>query len=422
VSAVELSARNTSVAIEMIPVDQLTVGPNIRTQPGELDDLVASIREIGILQPIKVRPSDSGYVVIWGQRRLLAARLAGLEAVPAMVVDEAKAVAALSIEQLSENLIRQDLNPIDEAKAIRAVLDADKALTQRALAEKLGRSEAWIANTLALLKVDETVQAHLQSGELTAAHAKALIGLPPKVQRSMAKGAVTYGTSAHDLERNAKGERERQADLDKRSKQSVTAGERAVAALREANTSEDAAIYVAGQWNLDSEVIAKAVANAGWKLTEAYSRAATATCDCAVFMVRATDDGAAVTRVCVNEEHWNAGQRQRDQERAAAQAKKDAEEKELHDAIVEALAAQPLHPVVGRLLVRNFAGYGGSTWADYAALSDAKVNEAIAHRLATQHNGYGAKPLTNAAALAMLRGGLLAGEPAPAKARKAARS
>lgn len=192
-----------------LDVDLIDVGANVRVDPGELEGLAASIRAHGLAQPIKaIGPhADGRYRLVYGQRRLLATKQAGLATVTAIVeptsdVDEPG--PRRSIVQLIENLQRADLNPIDEAKALRAVLDADKKLTQVALADELGRSQQWIAGMLRLLETADGVQAHLQAGELTAAHGKAIAAVEVALQPAFAKRVVEGGWSAHETERQAK--------------------------------------------------------------------------------------------------------------------------------------------------------------------------------------------------------------------------
>jgi ParB/RepB/Spo0J family partition protein len=117
--------------LEEISLDLVDVGANVRVDAGELEELAASIVELGVLQPVKVTPMANGrYRLLWGQRRVLASRQAGKTTIPAIVDIEddqlADAGARRSIEQLAENLQRKDLNPIEEAVALREVLDADK--------------------------------------------------------------------------------------------------------------------------------------------------------------------------------------------------------------------------------------------------------------------------------------------------------
>lgn len=101
-----------SIDLTTMPLELLQIGPNVRTDPGELEELAASIREFGVLQPVKVKSTAAGWTVMWGQRRVLAARLAGLARIPVIIESAAKpdSPAGIALEQLVENLQRADLN------------------------------------------------------------------------------------------------------------------------------------------------------------------------------------------------------------------------------------------------------------------------------------------------------------------------
>jgi ParB family chromosome partitioning protein len=139
----------------------------------KLQELAASIRENGIIQPIIVCRAEKGYKIVAGERRWRAARLAGLTVVPAIV----RELTNLQVLQhaLIENIQRQDLNPLEEAFALEKLI-SDHAMTQESLAIVVGRSRPAIANTLRLLP--ESIRHHLMNEELTAGHARALLGLP----------------------------------------------------------------------------------------------------------------------------------------------------------------------------------------------------------------------------------------------------
>jgi len=167
-----LSATPTAddVLIE-IPVDQIEANP---AQPRKsfsseaLEELVASIRASGVIQPVIVRHRGPGYQLIAGERRWRAARQAGLERIPAIVRD---ATDAESLElALVENLLREDLNPIDEAEAYEKLL-GQFGWTQEELAGRIGRDRSSIANSLRLLRLPEEIQADLRGGRLTMGHA-----------------------------------------------------------------------------------------------------------------------------------------------------------------------------------------------------------------------------------------------------------
>ena len=139
-----------------------------------LSELAASLRQSGVIQPVVVRRAGQGYQLIVGERRWRAAKLAGLEKIPA-VVREATDAESLELA-LIENLLREDLNPIEEAEAYQKLL-AQFAWTQEELAERVGKDRSSIANCLRLLKLPESIQADLRAGRLTMGHARALLSL-----------------------------------------------------------------------------------------------------------------------------------------------------------------------------------------------------------------------------------------------------
>ena len=173
-----LSAEPTEAeALMDVAIDQIEVNPN---QPRKvfdftaLDELSASIKASGVIQPIIVRRVGATYQLIAGERRWRAARQAGLDRIPAIVRE---ATDAQSIElALVENLLREDLNPIEAAQAYQKLL-AEFAWTQEELAQRIGKDRTSIANCLRLLRLPEEIQADLRSGRLTMGHARALLAL-----------------------------------------------------------------------------------------------------------------------------------------------------------------------------------------------------------------------------------------------------
>ena len=155
------------------------ISPN-RMQPrsffndDKLEELVASIKEHGILQPVVVQKADSGYELIVGERRWRASKKLGLKKIPA-VIREVSDEQSLEIA-IIENIHRQDLNPIEEAEAY-ARLCKEFALTQEMVADKVGKSRTAVANTLRLLKLSGSVKEDLVSGKISMGHARALLAL-----------------------------------------------------------------------------------------------------------------------------------------------------------------------------------------------------------------------------------------------------
>ena len=188
-------------------VSQINIGdidPNAE-QPRRLFDeealaqLAQSIRDQGVLQPIIVAPQPGGrYRIIAGERRWRASRLAGLDAVPCIVRDM-DVIQQMEIA-LIENLQREDLNPMEEAAGIRALM-RQCGYTQEAVAERLSKSRPAVANLLRLLTLPDDVQAMVSSGVLSAGHARVLAGIESdEVKRELAQLAVDKGYSVRQLE------------------------------------------------------------------------------------------------------------------------------------------------------------------------------------------------------------------------------
>lgn len=163
-----------------------------------MEDLADSIRGAGVLNPILVRDTGSGYELIAGERRLRAARLAGLTHVPARVQRVGR---GRSLElAIIENIQRQQLNPIEEARAFSSLM-VEFGLTQEEVASQVGRKRTSVTNTLRLLKLPEKVQMYLQDGKLTAGHAKALLALESDEEiLNMAEAFVTGAVTVRSAE------------------------------------------------------------------------------------------------------------------------------------------------------------------------------------------------------------------------------
>lgn len=184
-----------------LPVDQVVPNPRQPRQVFDEDDLAElehSIREIGVLQPVVVRPVGDGYELIMGERRLRAARAVGLATIPAIVRDTAD--DDMLRDALLENLHRAQLNPLEEAAAYQQLLD-DFGCTHDELANRIGRSRPQISNTLRLMKLPPLVQRRVAAGVLSAGHARALLGLPDgAAMERLAQRIVAEGLSVRSVE------------------------------------------------------------------------------------------------------------------------------------------------------------------------------------------------------------------------------
>ena len=182
------SGRAQRGGIVYLAVDAIApsaVQPRQNFPPAQLEELSRSIAEYGVLSPLTVRTRPGGYELVAGERRLRAARMAGLSEVPCIVME-------LDLEEASfialvENLQREDLDPVEEAAGIRELMTRCD-LTQEQAARKLGKSRSALANSLRLLSLPETVLELLKSGFITIGHAKVVLGLPtPELQEEAAQ-------------------------------------------------------------------------------------------------------------------------------------------------------------------------------------------------------------------------------------------
>lgn len=173
--------------------------PRKNFTPEKIEELAASIKEKGILQPIVVkRVKDDKYSLICGERRLRAALLCGLTEIPAVIKD----VADENFLEwaLIENIQREDLNPIEEAQAYWRLAE-EQSLSQDEIAKRVGKDRSTVANTVRLLRLPEEVRVHLSDGRLTSGHARALLGLlTPEHQRQMARRIVEENLSVRQVE------------------------------------------------------------------------------------------------------------------------------------------------------------------------------------------------------------------------------
>lgn len=194
------SASNASSETKL-PIEDIVPNPNqprIHFNETELRELSESIQEHGVLQPLLVRKHGNGYEIIAGERRYQASKLAGLEELPVIIKDvNDEEMLALA---LIENLQRSDLNPVEEAKGYRQLIDAS-GMTQEALSKAVSRSRSAITNSLRLLDLPEVVQQMIFEGKLTAGHARAILAVPYEDARiRLAEKVVAEGLSVRATE------------------------------------------------------------------------------------------------------------------------------------------------------------------------------------------------------------------------------
>lgn len=184
-----------------LPIEDIVPNPNqprIHFNETELRELSESIQEHGVLQPLLVRKRGNGYEIIAGERRYQASKLAGLEELPVIIKDvNDEEMLALA---LIENLQRSDLNPVEEAKGYRQLIDAS-GMTQEALSKAVSKSRSAITNSLRLLDLPEVVQQMIFEGKLTAGHARAILAVPYEDARiRLAEKVVAEGLSVRATE------------------------------------------------------------------------------------------------------------------------------------------------------------------------------------------------------------------------------
>lgn len=183
-------------------IDPLPGQPRRRFETAALEELAASIKEAGVIQPLIVRRAQAGrFQLIAGERRLRASRQAGLLKVPVVIrdVDEDQ----VFVMALLENIQRADLDPIEEAQAYQRLLDS-YGFTQDNLAERVGRSRSAVTNTLRLLRLSTGIQEMVIEGELSAGHARAILSAPEEHQAAVAERILTEGLSVREAEALAK--------------------------------------------------------------------------------------------------------------------------------------------------------------------------------------------------------------------------
>ena len=187
-----------SLSLPISQVETCSSQPRKRFDDESLQELADSISQHGIIQPLTVRKLSSGYYqIIAGERRWRAARLAGLQEVPVIVIeaDDRKAAELAMIE----NLQREDLNPMEEATGFQSLIESYH-MTQEEAAQRVGKSRSAVTNALRLLGLTPSVRKLVEEGKLSAGHARALVPLSPSLQESAANAIVSGGLSVRQTE------------------------------------------------------------------------------------------------------------------------------------------------------------------------------------------------------------------------------
>lgn len=187
--------------IFQIPISQIRTNkyqPRIEFNQEKLNELVSSIREKGVVQPVLVRKTDQGYEIIAGERRLRAVKALGIEKIPA-IVRNVEDVDMLELS-LIENIQREGLNPIEEAHAFQKFI-TDFSFTQEKIAKAIGKDRSTVANTLRLLGLPKKIQDYISKNTITAGHARAILSLPVEMdQLRVCNVVVKKGLSVRETE------------------------------------------------------------------------------------------------------------------------------------------------------------------------------------------------------------------------------
>jgi ParB family chromosome partitioning protein len=202
------------VEIEIADIEPNPHQPRTAFDPEAVDELAQSIRQKGIIQPVVVRRFGTGYQLIAGERRLRAARQADLQSVPALILNIGTDEEMMEIS-LIENIQREDLNPIEEARAYRTLME-ECVLTQEEVARKVGKDRSTVANTLRLLNLSSQVREALQTDQISMGHARALLGVEDdRLQAALCKQIVSQGLSVRRVEALVKAYRDGKTDRPK---------------------------------------------------------------------------------------------------------------------------------------------------------------------------------------------------------------
>jgi len=177
--------------------------PRKTFKQGKMEELLSSIQEKGVIQPILVRPSDKGYEIIAGERRWRAAQELNVEEIPAIIMKDISDASSLEIS-LIENIQRDELNPIEEANAYQELISKFEYTLDK-VSQMVGKDKTTVSNSMRLLNLPDEIQAYLQDGTITTGHAKALLSIAnERRRRRLAEDIVKKGFSVREAEHRAK--------------------------------------------------------------------------------------------------------------------------------------------------------------------------------------------------------------------------
>jgi ParB family transcriptional regulator, chromosome partitioning protein len=198
INALEPAAVTLATGLRMMPIEHLVANPNNPRRNFAVEDIESlsrSLRDKGVLQPIVVRPKNGHYEIVAGERRWRAAQLAGIHQVPVLIreLDDRETLEIAIIE----NVQRADLNALEEARAYKMLMD-QYDYTQQQLADSIGKSRSHIANTMRLMQLPESVLSHIESGTLSAGHARTLVAT--ENPQDLAEQIIKLGLSVRQAE------------------------------------------------------------------------------------------------------------------------------------------------------------------------------------------------------------------------------
>jgi ParB family chromosome partitioning protein len=198
ISSLDINQSGNVAYVKTMSILENRLQPRQNYDESKLEDLKASIKEKGVLQPILVRRHEEGYEIIAGERRLRAAKAIGLEEVPVIIKNVTDREAL--VLALVENIQREELNAIEEALGFKRLLE-EFQFTQEAVAEAIGKDRSTVTNLLRLLRLPEEIQKQVADAELSMGHARALLGLEDaSIQKKMAKVIIDRGLSVRQVE------------------------------------------------------------------------------------------------------------------------------------------------------------------------------------------------------------------------------